>query len=197
MKPDYRKITQVINYIAFNNDGSHRLPELKAIKLIWAADRYHLRKYARTVTGDNYVAMGKGPVGSSTKDIIEFETNYENITDENLEYTKKYIKFEQENDAAYTTAITDTDMDELSETDKEALSFALRNFGKMSKEEIIEFTHLYPEWKIHEAELKETRRVVPIDMLDFFKDPDGIEHDPFNIPQDILETTKELYEEYA
>ena len=37
-----------------------------AMKIFFAADKYHLNRYARPVTGDNYVAMQFGTVPSWT-----------------------------------------------------------------------------------------------------------------------------------
>lgn len=195
MKPDCKKITQVINYLVSKQGGDNAVPELKVIKLIWAADRYHLRKYARTVTNDNYVAMGKGPVGSSTKDVAEFETGYGNVSDDDIKYSEKYIKFYQSNGDGFLSAISTVDADELSQTDLEALDFALEQFGGMSTSEIIEFTHQYPEWKEHEQKLLRDRKVTPINSLDFFKDPD-IKDDPFALPTETLVNSRAIYSEY-
>ena len=45
--------------------------KMKALKLVYIADRYHLRKYGRLITNDTYFAMNYGPVPSGTKDIAE------------------------------------------------------------------------------------------------------------------------------
>ena len=44
---------------------------MKAIKLIYLADRLHLRKYGRPIIGDMYWAMKLGPVGSLAKRVAE------------------------------------------------------------------------------------------------------------------------------
>lgn len=196
MKPDCRKITQIINYFALHQGNGDPVSELKIIKLIWAADRYHLRKYARTVTYDNYVAMAKGPVGSVTKDVAEFETNYGNLNDEDIKYNEKYFKFYQTNGDGYISAIAETDTDELSDTDIEAMDFALKNFGDMSTKEIVDFTHQYPEWKKHERTLLTERKVEKINLLDFFQNPTNMSNDPFAESQEVLENSKEIYLEY-
>ena len=43
----------------------------KAYKLLWLIDRYSLRHYARTVSGDQYYAMILGPVPTDAKHILE------------------------------------------------------------------------------------------------------------------------------
>ncbi len=66
---DLKKAAQSLNCLAKKSGG--RINKMKAIKLIYFADRYYLRKYGRPVANDEYVAMGYGPVGSKTKDIAE------------------------------------------------------------------------------------------------------------------------------
>lgn len=195
MRPDCKKITQAINYLV-SRQGSADVDELRVVKLMWAADRYHLRKYARTVTGDNYVAMYKGPVGSSTKDIIEFETGYGNIDDSDIPYIEQYNSYHQNNKDGMIAVVGDTDINELSKTDIEALDFALSTFGDMSTAEIIEFTHQYPEWQKCQLQLA-TNRVVSIDLLDFFEDPKNVTKDPFATSPEVLSTSKELFLEYV
>ena len=55
------KITQSLGFL-LSLDDNHRMNKLKLVKLIWAADRYHLRKYGRTVTDSEYFALPHGPV---------------------------------------------------------------------------------------------------------------------------------------
>lgn len=56
----YRKAAQALNYFAIQNGGE--IEKLQALKLIYFADRYHLRKYGRPITNDQYWAMNFGPV---------------------------------------------------------------------------------------------------------------------------------------
>ncbi len=66
---NHKKAVQLINYFAAYNQGS--INKMKALKLIWLANRLHLRRYARTVTGDTHYAMEWGAVPSNTKNVIE------------------------------------------------------------------------------------------------------------------------------
>src|SRR5438309_84841 len=65
----HRKATQALNFFAQRAGGS--INKMKALKLVYFADRYHLRKYGRPVVGDEYLAMNYGPVASGTKDLAE------------------------------------------------------------------------------------------------------------------------------
>lgn len=48
----HRKATQALNFFARKAPG-HSINKMKALKLVYFADRYHLRKYGRPVVGDN------------------------------------------------------------------------------------------------------------------------------------------------
>ena len=50
---DYKKAVQAINFFARKNGG--KITKLEVLKLIFFADRYHLRKYGRPITNDQYL----------------------------------------------------------------------------------------------------------------------------------------------
>lgn len=208
MEPSYKKITQVINYLLRKDASSSSMPELKVIKLVWAADRYHLRKYARTVSGDQYYAMNNGPVGSMTKDIAEFscQSTFQCLNDSAFQYLAAYIKYEKNNQNAQLSSVNEVDKNELSETDFEALDFAWDNFGKYAYNNLIEITHLYPEWAIHQDRLKNGQKRTRINLLDFFKNPQIDQtnrqyfpnnSDPFNVTDSYVSSSQQIFQEYA
>ena len=43
----------------------------KVSKILYFADRSHLSKYARSITGDDYIKMSYGPVPSNVYDIMK------------------------------------------------------------------------------------------------------------------------------
>jgi hypothetical protein len=42
------------------------------LKMLYLADRLHLEKYGRPITGDSYFAMQEGPAGTNTYDLMKF-----------------------------------------------------------------------------------------------------------------------------
>lgn len=176
---EYKKIAQVVNYL-LRKDSSNKLDEYKLVKLVWAADRFHLRNYAKLVTGDRYFAMAKGPVGSLTKDVIEFNEDYIKL---DTLYLEKFIRKQSTNGSTTIESVGSPDMDELSRTDVEALDFAWSIMGGMSPEEAIEFTHRYPEWTVHESSVTNGgRRIIDLDRM--LQDPvDNTCPDPFSAEQ--------------
>ena len=167
---DFKKATQALNYLAMNFGG--KINKMQAIKLIYFADRYHLRKYGRPVTNDEYVAMGYGSVGSKTKDIAENTTFLDEIESE---YSKRYIKNQGQYDIQ---SINEVDMDVFSDSDTEALDFAINNLRRFDQYDLAKISHAYPEWKKFEKELESgSGSAFSMNYEDFFKDAEpGDEH---------------------
>ena len=88
MEANYKKITQALNWLARKEGGE--INKMKAIKLVWMADRLHLREYGRPITNDDYIAMKFGPVGSVTRNITDEAIPY--LTDEQFGYSRNYLK---------------------------------------------------------------------------------------------------------
>ncbi len=186
---DYQKGTQAINFFSRKTENKKE-NKMKVIKLIWLADRYHIRKYGRPIIGDEYIAMPLGPVGSGIKDIAEAT---EFSPEAELDYSKKFIKPVGKYEVQ---SLSTVDMDVFSETDIEALNFAYEHFGDESSFDLSKLAHRYPEWKKFEISLrsKQTTRE-KMDYNDFFKDPEDIEDDKFIIDKDLLEQSKDSFQE--
>ena len=67
-KANHQKIIEAITWIARRLPGSSRYIILKAL---FYADKFHLQKYGRPVTGDTYIKMVAGPVASLAYDLIK------------------------------------------------------------------------------------------------------------------------------
>ncbi len=185
-KVDHKKITQIINYFASKAGG--KISKLKVLKLIFLADRYHLRKYGRLVSNDNYVAMKLGPVPSTAMDIAEadsfLEPNWK-------KYVVEYLK--THNSGMRIESIKPTNAEYFSESDLEALDFAWNTFGHLTRWDISDFTHEYPEFKKHLPALRSGSKVEPINLEDFLKDPTKAEIDKC---YELNEEERQLRQEY-
>lgn len=186
---DYKKATQAINYLIKKEGGA--IDKLKLIKLMYLADRYHLRRYGRPMVNDAYLAMPLGPVGSSVKDIAEFS----NFLDES-ERTYAGAFLATGATANTVVSINEVDKGVFSESEIEALNFAYDEFGKLSAPKLVDITHRYPEWNKFKSALqsKETTRE-PMSYSDFFDNPNNGGDDKFALANDVLEASKELFEE--
>ncbi|MBI2926495.1 MAG: SocA family protein [Verrucomicrobia bacterium] len=162
----HRKATQALNFFARQAGG--RINKLKALKLLFLADRYHLRKYGRPVSECAYYAMKDGPVASEAKHIAEAS---DFLPASARSHTRKFL--EKKSDYEFAS-VADVDKSALSESDVEALTFAWENFGYLPKYQLRDLTHRYPEWKRHERALRhDGRKRVQMDYADFFGEPDA------------------------
>lgn len=158
----YKKATQALNFFAIKSGGE--INKMKALKLVFFADRYHIRKYARPITNCEYKAMDFGPVASEAKDIAEFTDFASKIA---IDYAQEFI----EKIDRYTIKSKANIVEKVfSKSDLEALRFAWDAFGALGEFALSELTHKYPEWNLHEEELK-YQPSVQMDYEDFFKDP--------------------------
>ena len=161
---DYIKATQTLNYFASLAGGT--INKMKALKLLFLADRYHLRKYGRLIAKNTYVAVAHGPVASGARDIIE-QSNYIGESEKN--YALQYIIAKQPHDMSSKKS---PDKSVFSDSDIEALNFAWNNFGTLDQFELAFLTHFYPEWSKYEDVLKcNPSTTVKMDLNDFFDDP--------------------------
>ncbi len=183
---DYKKATQAINYLAVKEGG--KINKMKAIKLIYFAERYHLRQYGRLITNDRYVAMKLGPVGSTIRDIIDSSVI---LDEQDKDYSKMYIS--QTENPYVIKSINNVDKELFSETDIEALEFSYSNFSEYKVFDLAELTHSYPEWSKFKKDFEQNKRTVKdMDYNDFFLNA-KINDDKFAEEEDKLELAKEVF----
>ena len=177
-QPNHRKIVQALNYLA-EKQPDKRLNRMKALKLLWLADRYHLRQYGRTISEDTYYAIKYGPISTTAKDILDSPFIYEDA-DRCLEAIGKY---------GYKS-IFPTNTDVFSQTDLLALDLIWNKYGKFSEFRLSEMSHKFPEWAKFGDSTKHRRHAMNI--MDFFinyNDDSGL----FEDAPDFLEVSKEIY----
>lgn len=196
MEISARKILQLLYYIqksSANTDFCGGIMYL--IKIMFFADRYHLRKYGVTASGDVYYAMKRGPVASVALNLLHNRrSNYVNSAEAGIEDEVEAID-------EYTVRIKEQNDDELSESVKEAVNFALDHFGKFDQFKLSDISHIYPEWKKCETELeKGGKKRLQLDLSLCFTDPDnkdlqkyGIKSDPFADSPEFLAEMREAF----
>ncbi|WP_156123549.1 Panacea domain-containing protein [Flavihumibacter sp. ZG627] len=182
---NYKKSVQALALIALSEQGV--MNKMKAIKLIWLADRLHLRRYGRTITGDTYFALKLGPIASNTRDILEASSF---ASDEETAYSNNFIKQEGKN---YYRLIGDFNAKVFSKTDVEVLKMIIAEYGKMDQFDLSDFSHRFPEWKKWELELKRGNPSrYPMEIEDFFIDP--VENPKvFQEDPEMLENIKDIF----
>lgn len=172
---------QIITYL-LQKEGT--MNYVKLLKLIYFADKYHLKEYWDLITWDTYYAMKMWPVASSVYDIIKIP--------EKFNYDSKKLPFKLVESTYNLTIVKKIeDFDYLSQIEKESLDLIYDNFWQISKKKLIELTHEYKERKKFENNVNWWWRA-EMNIFDFFEDSEW--QDPiFDIPRDIVENTKDLY----
>lgn len=190
----YKKATQALNYFSRKKEG--QINKMKAIKLIYLADRYHIRKYGRPIVGDIYWAMKLGPVGSSTLNVANLSEK--DLDRESFKYAKEYISHPK-GDTKKEGIISkkEVDLDVFSQTDIEAMEIIFKEFGDKDQFELAKkITHQYPEWSKFEDDIEKGKNRVMMSYLDFFSNPKHLTSTVFEMPAEHLEMTKQLYIEH-
>jgi uncharacterized phage-associated protein len=188
---DYKKAVQTLNFFALKEGG--KIDKLKALKLVWLADRYHLRNFGRPIINDTYFAMEYGPVASSVKDLASFcylsdsEDNYEKI------YLEEFLK---KADEYGIESVKGIDKQVFSKTDIEVLDTIYSEYGKIKPFDLAKISHKFPEWKKFENSLKSGVSREVMDYRDFFSNPeeDGFKN-IFNESGEQLIMSKNIFEE--
>ena len=131
-----RKATQAAAHLLRLRGG--RMSYMKLIKLLYLADREALLRWGRTISTDRYVSMDRGPVLSRVLDLATDgeDPGMPSIWASSITEPSNY-EVELRGDA---------DDDELSEAEVQLLDQVFAKHGKMSRWELVKFTHTLPEW---------------------------------------------------
>jgi len=132
LDPD--KTREALAYLAWKSSGG--LDKYKLCKLLFLADKYHLVRYGRTITGDVYYALPLGPAPTRTLNIL-------NLAIENPDSPPALVAT-LSIDRSYRDARFSAERPELgnlSESDIEALEETIRRFGPKDFSELKALTH--------------------------------------------------------
>lgn len=178
------KIIQALCYLL---NKVKRADKLKLVKLLYLTDKYHIIRYARTVTNDEYWAMDYGPVGSTAKDILGFDRE---LLSKEFDYADKMLKKVGQNSFKQGADCTIEELDKLSETDREALDFVTDKFGDLTTDQLIRLTHRYPEWAQYEElfknQMTRRERIEDIELLSV------LDNDVLAVSSDHLEESAKI-----
>jgi uncharacterized phage-associated protein len=137
-----RKAAQTIAYFASKNE-SRKIKVLKAIKLVYLADRESIARFGFPIQDEIRVSMPHGPVNSTTLSYINGEHEAED---------SGWADFlsDRDNFEVMAQVASPEDFDELSEADIICLDHVWNTFGDMNQWEIRDWTHdraNLPEWE--------------------------------------------------
>lgn len=189
---DYHKAVQSINFMASKEGNT--IDKFKLLKLLFFAERYHLRAYGRLIFFAPYWTMPLGPVCSPIKDIVEFSDSF---SEKERTYAQQFLSpGDTSSHAVASTAAVDED--EFSDTDLTALEWAYEHFGHLSTDDLVERIHRYPEWTkyVHMLDIGMTGHA-NMDYSEFFENPVAGSPNDFNESSEHLALMQEIFQEEA
>jgi uncharacterized phage-associated protein len=148
------EIEKVANAIILALDlGVKYLGKTKLMKLLFFADKEHLKKYGRPIFYDNYIKEKKGPVPSITYSIISSYNDKER--DDFGDEVKKLLQWIEidEKDIGYSHPMMifrkkrEFNPEIFSRSEIEILKGIFEKFKELTAEEISEISHKLPEYK--------------------------------------------------
>ncbi len=138
-----RKAAQVIAYFVLRS-GLDGLPVVKAVKLVYLADRESLARFGFPILDEVHVSMRHGPVNSFTLDYINGEEGPDTHGWDDI------LKAREDHQVAVRAGVTEETLDELSEADLICLEAVWERFGAMTPWQLRDWTHdpvNVPEWE--------------------------------------------------
>ena len=192
MERTTEKIIQALASIAYQQAG-HKVNSMKAYKLLWLADRYHLRQYGRTITGDVFYALPHGVVPSDVKNVVEHQaTHLANDEAYRDKYIRRIGKYNYQ-------CITEPDLMVFSDSDQDALDKILHTYGHLDQYQLEELSHHYPEWLAYKAELEaeHTPKAYKIDFDYFFDEAQDDHFGIFGEDPEKLSVVKDFFHEFS
>ncbi|MBD5434637.1 MAG: SocA family protein [Treponema sp.] len=174
--------------------------KMSLVKLLFFADRFHVRTFCIPMLCDSYTAMRQGPVCSKTYDLIKKGQYFDYLPASQRQFVSKNLSCKKET----VVTVLDTGSDCLSVSDKIALDFSIEHFSQFERKDLSKISHAYPEWNRYKTIL-ETKfsNAEEMSYSDFFDNPElndkyiqkyfnGI--DPFEEDAEALKAKKEEFE---
>ncbi len=133
-KISYDKAIEIIVWLAERKPG---IDIYHVAKVLFYADKMHLNRFGRPVTGDTYIRMPYGPVPSGIRDLI---TENSWLSPRQIERMKNSLIIDKGNH--YKLAATrKPDLKYFSKSDIKCLEESLETYGNLSFDQLYKSTH--------------------------------------------------------
>jgi uncharacterized phage-associated protein len=131
-KPE--KFVHAVAYVAGRKPN---VTKKEICKLLFFADKEHLLRFGRPITGDTYFALEQGPIPSRGLDALNERGDRLNI-----EAVRKFGKL-----SGWTFQLErPADLKPLSKSDKQILEETMQRLGHLNAWQLEELSHLEPAW---------------------------------------------------
>lgn len=166
---NFKKGVQLTVYLTKKKGG--RIKAAEALKLVWLADRFHMREFGRTITGDQFFACRTGIMPESLSELINNKLREKK--DEEI-YMRKYLERSKDNSDVLSI---DFDGRLLSETDKTAADRVVEATDTFSENDLSACWHFFPEMKFFKSQnANDDELKVKVDLKLLFEDIEEIPH---------------------
>lgn len=140
--------------LAFLAQGIGDLTKLKAAKLLYFADKLHLVKYGRPITGDRYYCLDHGPVPSASLNAmndlltpVRIRVGGRTLKNQMSEVLGQFLHVDRKGSNPRLMAReSNSKFDALTETEREVLGATAARYGKLPAGRLIELTHKEKTW---------------------------------------------------
>lgn len=145
MRFDAEKTAQALGYI-MGLEGVSRMNIIKALKLLYIADREALREAKIAITGDSAHAMKHGPVLSRTYDLMKTDADWPEMSPDEEVWTSHFTR--EHHDLVLNDCPGD---DRLSRFDRRILEMVYKEYGSKDQWALRNLTHEFTEWRKNEV----------------------------------------------
>ena len=127
---DLAKALETILYVAERTTDMYHI-----LKVMYFADKEHLSKYGRLMSGDSYIAMRAGPVPSGAYDIIKCARGDGTfVADETITEALSLEGYR-------VVPLRGANLELLSESELECLDSAIETYGDVSFNKLMQLSH--------------------------------------------------------
>lgn len=137
---DSEKALEAILYVA----SKAPVPDIYHVgKILYYADRAHLERYGRLITGDEYRAMKDGPVAENTYDIIKIAQGKGRFIPNGIEVEdiKSALRVYEKAQDYRVEPLRSVDDEVFSDSDLQCIDEAIESIGNLSFGQIREMSH--------------------------------------------------------
>jgi uncharacterized phage-associated protein len=135
---DFEKAKEAIVYLASKMRSG--MTKYTACKLLFLADKYHLVRYGRTITGDKYFALPYGPVPTRLLNLLSGVVGGAE-SDEQVAALSALLTIDHAFRDPRISAPRHLPQEHLSKSDIEALDETLERYGRKTFAELRALTH--------------------------------------------------------
>lgn len=129
---------KTINALLYIAERVDRKDFHKIFKLLYFADRDHLYKYGRPISGDTYIRMKNGPVPSKLYDILKSIRG-----DSFFTYEGEFAKHLKVSGWDLIENVEPANLKTLSNSDRACLDENIEKYGKLSMGQLTDISHDY------------------------------------------------------